>query len=135
MVGPLEEAVRRIGDRWTLLIVDALLGGPARFGELAERLEGIAPTVLTRRLRSLETDGLVRATPYSQRPIRLSYELTASGHDLADALSVLRSWGAREHGGDSHHHDPCGSTLEVRLWCPTCDRMVEADEAPDDVEA
>ena len=58
---PLERAVTRVGDRWTLLIVNALLGGPRRFGELAEALPGIAPNILTARLRRLTDDRLVVA--------------------------------------------------------------------------
>src|SRR4051812_25628360 len=80
---PLDDALERIGDRWTLLVVDALLAGPRRFGELGEQVEGIAPNILTRRLRQLEADGIVVAAPYSHRPVRLSYELTGPGRDLA----------------------------------------------------
>ena len=50
---PLEEAVSRVGDRWTLLLVDALLAGPRRFGDLQEDLKGIAPNVLSARVRHL----------------------------------------------------------------------------------
>jgi len=136
----LEEALARIGDRWTLLLVDALLAGPRRFGELADHLDGIAPNVLTKRLRQLEADGIITAVPYSQRPLRMRYELTAPGRDLASALSLLASWGSRHHGderGDAEaaHHLSCGSTVEVRLWCPTCDRLVDDAEADTDVTA
>src|SRR5690349_1739145 len=94
----LADALVRVGDRWTLLLVAALLDGPRRFGELADDVPGIAPNVLTQRLRHLEQQGLIVATPYSQRPVRLSYELTASGRDLADAVSLLAAWGARHEG-------------------------------------
>jgi DNA-binding HxlR family transcriptional regulator len=141
MARPLEEALDRIGDRWTLLVVDALLAGPQRFGELADQLGGIAPNILTKRLRQLEGDGLVVAAPYTRRPVRLSYQLTAQGRDLAAALSLLSSWGSRHHGGDrpegddvdAGHHAACGSPVEVRLWCPTCDRVVDDDESSSDI--
>jgi DNA-binding HxlR family transcriptional regulator len=135
MTTPLEEAVSRIGDRWTLLVVQSLLEGPLRFGELSERVAGIAPNVLTKRLRQLEGDGLVIAVPYSTRPVRLAYELTGPGRDLADALALLATWGARQsgrHDGEPHHH-ACGSVLETRLWCPTCERFVDGDEAHADI--
>ena len=67
---PLAAALRSVGDRWTLLLVEALLDGPLRFGDLQERLEGIAPNVLSERLRRLEREGLVLAEPYSERPRR-----------------------------------------------------------------
>src|SRR4051812_27477029 len=79
----LEWAAVRVGDRWTLLIVHALLGGPLRFGELGERLPGIATNVLSQRLKRLEGDGLVISNAYSARPPRFSYELTQAGRELA----------------------------------------------------
>ena len=61
---PLEAALERVGDRWSLLLVDALLAGGRRFGELREGLPGLAPNILTDRLRRLEREGIVVATPY-----------------------------------------------------------------------
>src|SRR5215217_9577834 len=72
---PLAAALDSVGDRWTLLIVEALLEGPRRFGDLQEELPRIAPNVLTKRLRRLEAEGLVLAQPYSERPQRFIYEL------------------------------------------------------------
>ena len=69
-----------------------------RFGELAGRRQGIAPNVLTTRIRQLERDGLVVATPYSQRPVRLAYALSDSGRELGDAIALLSAWGARQTG-------------------------------------
>src|SRR2546421_11406034 len=87
--GPLEEALDAVGDRWTLLLVAALLDGPRRFGDLQRALPGIAPNVLTHRLRHLESQRLAVAQPYSERPPRFVYELTASGRELAGALRQL----------------------------------------------
>lgn len=129
----LAEALRRVGDRWTLLVVDALRTGPLRYGEIESAVSGIAPNVLARRLRDLEAEGLVVATPYQQRPVRMSYGLTAAGAELADALEVLRHWGARQRGGGSGSHDVCGTQLELRRWCPTCRRVV--DDSHDDGES
>ncbi len=121
-----------VGDRWTLLLVHALLDGPLRFTELAEAVPGVAPNILTRRLRHLEHEGLVVATPYSRRPLRVTYDLTATGRELAGALALLSEWGARQGGeAAARHHAACGTSLEARWWCPTCDRAVvdgEADE-------
>ena len=68
-------ALARVGERWTLLIVDALLGGPARFGDLAAAVAGIAPNILAGRLRRLEAEGLLGSLPYSERPPRREYQL------------------------------------------------------------
>jgi DNA-binding HxlR family transcriptional regulator len=131
---PLEIALERVGDRWSLLLVDALLDGPRRFGELREALPGIAPNILTDRLRRLEREGVVRSRPYQDRPPRLEYGLTADGRDLASALRQLADWGARRDyvgGPDALRHEACGTPLETRWYCPTCSRVVEDPEAPE----
>ena len=130
---PLEAALDRVGDRWSLLIVEALLDGPRRFNELGESVSGIAPNILTDRLRRLERERIVIATPYQQRPPRMSYSLTAAGRDLASALRVLADWGARgTPDAEPTRHGPCGTPLETRWFCPTCEIVVDrpnADEA------
>ncbi len=119
-----------VGDRWSMLVVAALLEGPLRFGQVADAVGGIAPNVLTARLRHLEREGLVAATPYSRRPLRLAYELTDPGRDLAGALALLTTWGARRQGTEgSRHHETCGTAVETRWYCPTCDRTVDDAEA------
>ena len=129
---PLEEAVARVGDRWTLLIVQALLAGPRRFNDLVDALPGIAPTVLSQRLKRLEREAVVVSQPYSRRPLRFAYELTASGRELAGALRLLAQWGAERSGeGDGLRHVACGTPLEARWYCPTCARPVDDDDAGD----
>jgi DNA-binding HxlR family transcriptional regulator len=126
---PLGEAVERVGDRWTLLLVDALLAGPRRFNDLLEALPGIAPNILSHRLKRLERETVVVARPYSQRPPRFVYELTAAGRELAGALRLLAEWGAkRSEHGEAPRHATCGSPMEARWWCPTCVRVVDEEE-------
>ncbi len=128
---PLEAALERVGDRWSLLLVEALLGGPRRFNELGEVVAGIAPNILTDRLRRLERERIVVATPYQERPPRMSYALTADGLDLASALRLLADWGshrAPEADGSTAapiRHSRCGTPLEARWFCPTCDLAVD----------
>jgi len=118
----LDEALRRVGDRWSLAVVAALLAGPRRYGELAEELPGIAANTLAARLRQLEGDGLVLARPYSERPKRFAYALTEEGAALAGVLEALEAWAG---GGDGPAHDLCGTPLERRLYCPTCGVAVQ----------
>jgi DNA-binding HxlR family transcriptional regulator len=133
-ISPLAEALASVGDRWTLLIVAALLDGPRRFGDLEKELAGIAPNVLTQRLRNLESQGLVRAERYSERPPRFVYELAASGRELAGALRLLSDWGARHTGDvDPPRHSACGTPLEAVWYCPTCETPVEDEGAEEDV--
>jgi DNA-binding HxlR family transcriptional regulator len=131
-LSPLAEALGSVGDRWTLLIVAALLDGPKRFGDLQRDVPGIAPNILTQRLRSLESHGLVLAERYSERPPRFVYDLGASGRELAGALRLLSDWGAR-HSGDVEppRHSACGTALEAVWYCPTCERPVEDEDAAD----
>lgn len=131
-VTALDTALQRVGDRWSFLLVDALLGGPRRFGELLAELGGLAPNILSNRLKHLEAHGVVTAQTYSRRPHRVAYALTASGADLAGVLRLLAQWGA-ESGGPSAaplHHLTCGTAVEARWWCPTCARVVDDGEAP-----
>ena len=129
-------ALDAVGDRWTLLIVEALLAGPRRFGELQEAVPGIAPNILTARLRQLEAQALVVASAYSERPPRFVYELSAAARELAGPLRLLADWGARHGDAEPPRHAVCGTPLEARLWCPSCEMPVDADEAGDgeDVE-
>jgi DNA-binding HxlR family transcriptional regulator len=130
---PLAEALARVGDRWTLLVVEALLAGPRRFNDLLSELPGIAANILSERLRRLERDGLVVARPYSERPPRAAYQLTAHGQDLAGALRLLASWGAAHADpAQAPRHDACGTPIEARWYCPTCDDLV--DREPDRAE-
>jgi len=127
---PLEAALERVGDRWSLLVVEALLDGPRRFKELGEAVPGIAPNILTDRLRRLERERIVVATPYQQRPPRMSYSLTASGRDLASALRLLAAWGARgSEDADPIRHGACGTPLEAHWFCPTCETRVSRPDA------
>ena len=132
----LEEAVSRVGDRWALLIVSALLDGPRRFNDLQADVAGIAPNVLSQRLRTLEQHGVVATSPYSERPPRFVYQLTAAGAELAGALRLLAQWGAGQSPDtvEPLRHSPCGAPLEARWYCPTC-ASVEGDTttADDDV--
>jgi len=121
-----------VGDRWTLLTVAALLDGPKRFNELQEALAGIAPNVLSGRLKGLVEQALVVAVPYSQRPPRFVYELTETGRELAGALRLLADWGARgAEAAEPLRHTACGTALEARWYCSTCEQAVDDAEGDD----
>lgn len=132
----LNSALERVGDRWSLLIVEALLGGQARFNDLAAALPGIAPNILTDRLRRLERAGVIVGSRYSERPVRLAYSLTQDGLELAGVLRLLAAWGSAGsaasgsgEAGEGLRHLACGSALEARWYCPTCAQVVREDEA------
>lgn len=128
---PLGAALERVGDRWSFLVVEALLEGPLRFNDLVVRLPDIASNVLTQRLRRLEEQRVVTSAPYSERPTRLAYSLTDDGRELAGVLRLLAGWGARSDSAaaDTLRHLACGSALEARWFCPTCARTIEDEDA------
>jgi DNA-binding HxlR family transcriptional regulator len=132
---PLNEALARVGDRWTLLVVASLMEGPLRFNELQESLEGIAPNILSSRLKALIEHALVVQQPYSERPPRFVYELSEGGRELAGALRLLADWGARSAGtAEPLRHRACGTALEARWWCPSCESPVEDDAGEEPLE-
>jgi DNA-binding HxlR family transcriptional regulator len=114
----LRDAAATAGDRWVLLTTAALADGPRRFGDLLADVEGIAPNMLTDRLRRMERQGLLTAAPYSQRPRRYVYELTESGRELAALLPGLAAWAARRSGADTVPGST--STARIRRPIPGC---------------
>ena len=114
---PLAGALARVGDRWTLLIVDALLGGPARFGDLAAAVAGIAPNILSDRLRRLEADGLLVSLPYSERPPAASTASPARGRPRRGPAPAHRL-GCPARPAPGPEHRTCGTPLEAAGSAP-----------------
>jgi DNA-binding HxlR family transcriptional regulator len=89
------EVLSRVGDKWTVLVVSTLGGGPKRFNELRKALGSISQRMLTLTLRALERDGLVTRTVYPEIPPRVEYELTKLGRSLLEPVSELGAWARR----------------------------------------
>ena len=89
---PMATALDYVGDRWTILILRELLGGPARFQELRDGLPGVATNLLTERLRRMETDGIVGRIDSGGSGV---YAVSAVGAGLRTAIEELGMWGAR----------------------------------------
>ena len=118
-----------------MLIVEALMDGPKRFGDLQTDVDGIASNVLSARLRKLTEHGLVSSEPYSERPPRFSYALTDAGRELAEPLRLLAGWGSRHTEGiERPLHAACGTALEVAWYCPACREPVESDGGEDELD-
>ena len=91
---PVARTLDAIGARWTPLILrDLLLHGARRFQDLQDSLEGIAPTTLSDRLKTLERHGIVERRFYMQHPPRAEYVLTRKGLDLGPVVRAMRDWG------------------------------------------
>jgi DNA-binding HxlR family transcriptional regulator len=91
---PLAHSLDIVGDRWTLLIVRDLLAlGPRKYVELQGALAGIAPNVLSDRLKLLEEHGVVEREFYEEHPPRARYKLTRKGVGLRFVIYALLEWG------------------------------------------
>jgi DNA-binding HxlR family transcriptional regulator len=90
------QALDRIADKWTCLIVYALLDGRLRHGELKRAIQGISQKMLTQTLRSMECDGLVQRTVIDVVPPHVEYTLTPLGQTLTEPLVAICRW-AMDH--------------------------------------
>jgi DNA-binding HxlR family transcriptional regulator len=85
-------AIDVLGKRWTALVLNLLMGGPMRFGELVEKLEGVGDRILSERLKELEAEGIVLRRVVPTHPVRVEYELTEKGRGLIPALKAIEAW-------------------------------------------
>src|SRR5580698_2733291 len=96
---PGRQILDRIGDTWSVLILLALAGGARRHSQLAARIGGISPKMLTQTLRGLERDGMISRTVFAVVPPRVDYALTELGRGLLAPLGALETW-AQAHIAD-----------------------------------
>ncbi|MEU0569142.1 helix-turn-helix domain-containing protein [Nonomuraea sp. NPDC005983] len=92
----LRDILDRVGDKWSVLVMDLLGSGPKRYSELQRAIDGISQRMLTLTLRSLERDGLVERTVTPTSPPRVDYALTPVGQTLSAQVSGLITW-AEQH--------------------------------------
>ena len=118
---PVAKTLEVIGDRWTLLVVRDLLRGTQRFQDLLGSLPGIAPNILSARLKLMEEHGLIRRTLYSDHRPRAEYALTDRGRELGMVVGALAAWGGRHvHRETQLVHAGCGHPVSVGYYCPDC---------------
>ena len=85
-----------VGERWTLLLLrDLFKIGPRRFQDFQDALPGLTPSVLSARLKELESSAVVSSRNYADHPPRLEYFLTAKGRELGPVLKSLKNWGEK----------------------------------------
>ena len=82
----------RIGDKWTVLVVQTLSSGSKRFNELRREIPSVSQRMLTLTLRGLERDGLVTRTVFPTIPPKVEYELTKLGRSLLEPVSGVGLW-------------------------------------------
>ncbi|WP_133365534.1 winged helix-turn-helix transcriptional regulator [Qipengyuania sediminis] len=86
------ELIGRVGDKWTVLIVQALAKGPCRFNALKRQIGGISQQMLTRTLKTLERDGMAARRVHATVPPQVEYALTPLGHSLSVPVLALAEW-------------------------------------------
>jgi DNA-binding HxlR family transcriptional regulator len=106
------EVLARVGDKWSVLVVTRLGGGPMRFNELRRAIGGISQRMLTLTLRGLERDGLITRTALPSVPPRVEYALTALGRDLLQPVSALGDWALRNGGKIARARDRFDSSAK-----------------------
>jgi DNA-binding HxlR family transcriptional regulator len=122
---PVAKSLEIVGERWTLLIVRDLLGGARKFQDLQASLPGIAPALLSERLKLMETHGLVERHFYSEHPPRAEYRLSDKGRELGVVIGALATWGSRHLDRQAALvHTDCGHEVALRYFCPTCETSV-----------
>jgi DNA-binding HxlR family transcriptional regulator len=105
MACPIARSLERVGEWWSILVLRDALHGLTRFDQFQKSL-GIAPNILARRLDALVDAGLLRRRPYSERPPRYEYVLTARGRDFRPVLVALLAWGNK-------HFAPEGPSVQL----------------------
>lgn len=121
---PLARALDVIGDRWTLLLLRELFFAPKRFTDLQQRLAGMAPNLLTTRLRELESAGLVRRRRLQPPAASHVYELTENARGLQTALLELSRWGVQFLGSPREDE-----AFQLEWLLPAMEELADRDAA------
>ena len=122
---PVAKTLDIVGERWTLLVIRDLLRFKSRkFQDLEESL-GVAPGILSERLKVLEQEGIIARGFYSTHPPRAEYSLTPKGLELRMVIGALATWGSKHvHPESVLVHDVCDTPVEMGYFCPKCDRKI-----------
>jgi DNA-binding HxlR family transcriptional regulator len=100
---PIRDVLDRIGDQWSLLVLQALAARVMRFGEINRAIGDISKQMLSRTLKRLEQDGFVKRTLFAEIPPRIEYELTELGRSFLAPLDALVAW------ADANHQSICNA--------------------------
>jgi len=121
--------VEHIGERWTMLILRDAFYGIRRFDDFQASL-GIARNILTKRLNTFLSAGIMRKEQYQERPPRYEYRLTEKGRDLVPLLTSLLAWGDRWEADAEPPvrliHTDCGNEMHATVVCSECRAEINA---------
>jgi len=91
----INDTLNVVNGKWKLAIIGSLLFGKKRFKEIARDLPKITPRMLSKELKDLEMNGIVRRTVFDTIPVAVEYELTNSGQSLHEVLEPMIEWGLK----------------------------------------
>ncbi|EGD59275.1 HxlR family transcriptional regulator [Novosphingobium nitrogenifigens DSM 19370] len=89
---PARQVLDRLSDKWALLVLDRLRGGPLRFNSLRRSISGVSQKVLSQVLKRLERDGLISRQVFPTVPVSVEYALTSLGGTLTATVELLTHW-------------------------------------------
>lgn len=120
-------ALEVVGERWSLLVIRELFMGVRRFNEIQANT-GAPRDILTARLKSLQTAGIIEKRPYSEHPPRDEYHLAEAGKALFAVLTTMREWGEQFRPAENtpRFEHACGSSDGSRLVCVSCGEPMTA---------
>lgn len=126
---PIARTLTEIGDRWRSVLIQQAFFGTRRFEDFRTSL-GIAPNILSGRLRDLTAARILQTVQYQARPRRLEYRLTPAGLDLYRVAITRWTWAEDHHGpapGITLHHNPCNQPVRAQQYCTNCDDTPTTD--------
>jgi DNA-binding HxlR family transcriptional regulator len=87
-----QRAVEIVGRRWSGAILQVMLAGATRFGEILDAVPDLSNRMLSERLREFEGEGIVERVVFAERPVRVEYRLTEKGRALQEVVAALSRW-------------------------------------------
>jgi DNA-binding HxlR family transcriptional regulator len=103
--GAIREVLDRLGDKWSLLIIKALRGGPLRFTVLQRETHGISQRMLIHTLRALQRDGMIARDSFDESPPRVEYHLTEFGRTFVPVVATIVNWAVANQDLLEANHD------------------------------
>ena len=94
---PVRDLISQIGGKWSVLLLEALMQRPYRFGELRRMVPDISQRMLTQTLRDLQRDGYIDREVFPTKPPSVEYRMTELGQSLYEPLAQLLNWAEANH--------------------------------------
>jgi DNA-binding HxlR family transcriptional regulator len=119
-----------IGDKWTLLILYRIFLGCETYKDIQNELEGIPTNLLSKRLKTMESDELITRKLYQIHPPRYKYTLTVKGMDLSNVFNSLIMWGEKYLNKSFKYlvHSSCKCKVEHKYYCPRCNKYIDSSK-------